>query len=51
MILKKDIITDKNPLLRNRSEDVTFPLSKEDKQNIKDFERTLVEFSVSFQKS
>lgn len=36
MILKKDIITDKNPLLRNRSVDVTFPLSKEDEQTIKD---------------
>ena len=36
MILKKDIITDKNPLLRNRSVDVTFPLSKEDEQTIQD---------------
>ena len=30
MILKKDIITDDNPLLRQKSVDVTLPLSKED---------------------
>ena len=30
MILKKDIITDDNPLLRQKSVDVALPLSKED---------------------
>ena len=30
MILRKDIITDDNPVLREKSVDVTLPLSKED---------------------
>ena len=36
MILKKDIVTDDNPLLRKKSIDVSFPLSKEDEQIIHD---------------
>ncbi len=36
MILKKDIITDENPLLRQKSVDVELPLSKEDEKTIKD---------------
>ena len=36
MILKKDIVTDDNPLLRKSSVDVSFPLSKEDEKTIKD---------------
>ncbi len=36
MILKKDIITDGNPLLRQRCENVTFPLSDADEKAIQD---------------
>ena len=32
----KDILDEKNKILREKSEEVTFPLSKEDKQTIKD---------------
>lgn len=34
MILRKDIILDDNPLLRQKSVDVTLPLSKEDEQTL-----------------
>ena len=36
MILKKDIINDKNPLLRQKSVDVPLPLSKEDEKLLDD---------------
>ena len=36
MILKKDIITDDNPLLRKKCEDVKLPLSKEDEKTLND---------------
>lgn len=36
MILKKDIILDNNPLLRQKSEDVSLPLSKEDEKLLDD---------------
>jgi len=36
MILAKDIIDDKNPLLREISEPVSLPLSKEDRQSLLD---------------
>lgn len=36
MIRKKNIVTDDNQLLRKKSEDVTFPLSKEDEKTIQD---------------
>lgn len=36
MILMKDIIDEKDKILRTISKDVEFPLSKEDKQHIKD---------------
>ena len=36
MILRKDIITDDNPLLRQKSVDVTLPLSKEDEKLLDD---------------
>ena len=36
MILKKDIILDNNPLLRKKSSDVPFPLTKEDSQLLED---------------
>ncbi len=36
MILKKDIVTDDNPLLRQKSIDVSFPLTKEDEKIIHD---------------
>ena len=36
MLLKKDIITDKNPLLRRKSEDVNLPLSEEDAKILDD---------------
>ena len=36
MILKKDIILDNNPLLREKSVDVTLPLSKEDAKLLDD---------------
>lgn len=36
MILRKDIITDDNPVLREKSVDVTLPLSKEDEKLLDD---------------
>lgn len=36
MILKKDILTDGNPLLRKKSVDVAFPLSKQDEKILQD---------------
>ena len=36
MILRKDIITDDNPLLRQKSVDVPLPLSKEDMETLMD---------------
>lgn len=36
MILKKDIVLDFDPLLRNKSEEVPLPLSKQDEETIKD---------------
>ena len=36
MLLMKDILDEKEKILHQKSEDVTFPLSKEDKQTIKD---------------
>ena len=36
MILKKDIINDKNPLLRQKIVDVPLPLSKEDEKLLDD---------------
>lgn len=36
MILKKDIVIDSNPRLREKSIDVSFPLSKEDEKTIQD---------------
>lgn len=36
MILRKDIIVDGDPKLRRKSEDVVFPLSKEDEKTIQD---------------
>ena len=36
MILRKDIISDTNPLLRQKSKDVTLPLSKEDEKLLDD---------------
>lgn len=36
MILKKNIVTDDNPLLRKQSVEVTFPLTKEDEKTIKE---------------
>lgn len=34
MLLTKDILDEKNPILRKKSKEVNFPLSEEDKQNI-----------------
>ncbi len=34
MLLTKDILDEKNPILRKKSKEVSFPLSEEDKQNI-----------------
>ena len=36
MILKKDIVLDSNPLLRQKSKDVVLPLSDEDKKTLDD---------------
>ncbi len=36
MILMKDIIREGNPILKAKCQDVTFPLSNEDEQNLKD---------------
>lgn len=36
MILKKDIVLDSDPLLRKKSEDVSFPLSNEDEKLLND---------------
>ncbi len=36
MLLTKDIIDEKNKILRQKSKEVTFPMDEKDKQNIKD---------------
>ena len=36
MIMKENIIDDSNPLIRKKSEEVSFPLSKEDEKTIND---------------
>ena len=35
MLLTKDIIDEKDKILRQKSKEVEFPLTKEDKENIK----------------
>lgn len=45
MLLMKDIIDEKNKILREKSEEVTFPLTKEQKKTIKD----IIEFLTNSQ--
>ena len=42
MILKKDILTDDNPLLRQKSNDVSLPLSREDEKLLDDMMEYLI---------
>jgi peptide deformylase len=45
MLVPKDIIDEKNKILRKKSEDVVFPLTDEDKENI----RLMVEYLTNSQ--